>query len=59
MNMSKEKTKQCNFKCKTCEYYSRESDFCKEKEIENCSKQVNTDFSQCESYLVSERLVMY
>ena len=49
----------CNFKCSTCENYSKETDFCKEKEIENCSKQVHTDFAQCESYLVSQKLVMF
>ena len=31
----------------------------KEKEIENCTKQPNTDFSQCENYLVSGKLVMF
>ena len=57
--MSKYKEKKCNIKCNTCEYYEKETDFCKEKELENVSKQVNTDFSQCEDYLVSEKLVMF
>lgn len=57
--MSKGKEKKCNIKCNTCEYYEKETDFCKEKEIENVSKQVNTDFSQCEDYLVKESLVMF
>lgn len=57
--MSKCKGKKCNFKCCTCEHYDKKADFCKEKEIENCSKQVNTDFSQCENYLIREKLVMF
>lgn len=51
--------KKCSVKCNTCEYYEKETDFCKEKEIENCTKQPNTDFSQCENYLVSGKLVMF
>ena len=60
--MSKKKTKKskrCDIKCATCEYYSKDTDFCTEKEIENCSKQVNTDFSQCSDYLVDSKLVMF
>ena len=57
--MNKCKNKKCNLKCCTCENYDKTRDFCKEKEIEDCSKQVNTDFSQCESYLVNEKLVMF
>lgn len=57
--MSKCKNKKCNLKCCTCEHYDKNADFCKEKEIENCSKQVNTDFSQCGEYLVKESLVMF
>lgn len=53
------KSKKCNIKCATCEYYSKDTDFCEAKEIENCSKQVNTDFAQCSDYLVSEKLVMF
>ena len=57
--MSEKKAKKCNLKCKTCEHYDRTVDFCKEKEIEDCSKQVNTDFSQCNDYIISEKLVMF
>ena len=57
--MSENKTKKCNCKCSTCENYDKPTDYCKEKEIENCSKQVNANFSQCESYLVRESLVMF
>lgn len=55
----KENKKKCNFKCKTCQNYNWISDFCKEKKIEHCSKQVHTDFSTCDSYLISEKLVMF
>ena len=57
--MDKCKEKKCSLKCCTCEHYDKNADFCKEKEIENCSKQVNTDFSVCNDYLVRENLVMF
>lgn len=57
--MSENNEKKCNFKCKTCEHYCKSTDFCKEKEIEKCSKQVSTDFSTCESYLINSKLVMF
>lgn len=57
--MCKHKKKKCNIKCSTCENYNKETDFCKEKGIEKCSKQVHTDFSQCDSYLIRENLVMF
>ena len=57
--MNKCKEKKFNIKCNTCEYYEKETDFCKEKEIENVGKQVNTDFSKCDSFLVRENLVMF
>ena len=58
MDEKKEK-KKCNLKCSTCEHYCKGIDFCKEKEIENISKNVNTDFSTCDSYLVRENLIMF
>lgn len=57
--MSEYKNKKCNLKCCTCEHYDKKADFCKEKEIENVSQQVNTDFSQCNDYLVDSKLVMF
>lgn len=60
--MNKKKStssKKCNIKCTTCQFYDKSSDFCFEKEIENCTKQPNTDFSQCSDYLVNETLVMF
>lgn len=49
----------CNIKCITCEYYDKLSDYCKSKNIESCTKRPNTDFSQCESYLVNVKFVMF
>ena len=49
----------CNFKCNTCHYYSKENDSCEEKGFENISEYVNTDFSQCDSYLVNSKLIMF
>ena len=57
--MSECKEKKCKLKCKTCEHYSRETDFCEEKGIENCSKQVHTDFSTCDEFLIKEKLIMF
>lgn len=55
----KPKSQKCNIKCTTCEYYSKDTDFCKAREIENCSMQVNTDFAQCGDFLIKESLVMF
>lgn len=57
--MGEKKEKKCNLKCKTCEHYNKISDYCREKEIKHCSKQINTDFSTCDTYLVRENLVMF
>jgi hypothetical protein len=53
------KDKKCNFKCSLCNNYDKARDYCLEKDIEYCSKQVHTDFSQCDSYLVRENLIMF
>ena len=55
--MNKEKS--CNFKCSTCENYCKEVDFCKSKGIKEVSKQVLTDFAQCDEYLIAEKFVMF
>lgn len=57
--MSDNKEKKCTLKCKTCVHYNRVSDYCREKDIRHCSKEVNTNFSQCESYLVRENLIWF
>lgn len=51
--------KRCNFKCSTCENYDKHTDFCKEKEIKECSKKSLTEFSQCDDYLVRHNLIMF
>lgn len=58
--MDKEKSKKCDgLKCNTCHFYEKSMDFCKEKEIKDCSKKVLTEFSNCESYLVDAKYVMF
>lgn len=60
--MCKKKTKKpkkCSVQCTKCQFYDKHRDFCTEKAIENVSKQINTDFSQCEDYLVGEKFVMF
>ena len=46
-------------KCTTCEFYNYEDDYCMERDIENCSRQNNVNFSKCDSYLVKNKLVMF
>lgn len=48
-----------HIKCKNCQFYNRKNDYCTAKNIENCFTQININFSQCDSYLVRENLVMY
>lgn len=60
--MCKKKAKkptECTVKCVKCQFYDKHKDFCTEKEIEDCSKQISTDFAQCSEFLVSDRLVMF
>ena len=57
--LGEKKEKKCSFKCCTCEYYNSKNDFCKEKEIENVTKQPHTDFSVCDKFLVREDLIMF
>lgn len=57
--MGEKKKKKCSFKCNTCEHYCSKNDFCREKEIEDVTKQAHTDFSMCDSYLVHQKLVMF
>ena len=53
------KNNKCRIKCKNCQFYDRENNYCTEKNIKNCTKQFNADFSQCDSYLIRDNLVMY
>jgi hypothetical protein len=60
--MCKKKTKKpnkCAVKCVTCQFYDKDSDFCTEKGIEDCTKQISTDFAQCGDFLVKESLIMF
>ena len=57
--MNKNNAEKCSFKCITCEHYSKKTDFCKEKGIENCSKKPHTDFSKCQQFLINEKLIMF
>ena len=54
-----DKKQKNNLKCVTCEHYDKAADYCKEKCLEYCSKQVNTNFSQCEDYIIKGKLVMF
>lgn len=53
------KNNKCKIKCKNCQFYDREDDYCMEKDIEFCTKQTNINFSKCEDYLVRDSLVMF
>ena len=53
------KNNKCKIKCKNCQFYDRENDYCTEKNIENCAKQTNINFSQCDSYIIKETLIMF
>ena len=57
--MDKDKKTKCDFKCLTCQHYSKQTDFCKEKDIVDCSKKVYTEFSNCKDYIINEKLVMF
>lgn len=53
------KNKKCKIKCATCEFYDAPIDYCSQKEIENCTMQAHTNFSNCDKYLIREDLVMF
>lgn len=53
------KSKKCKIKCSQCEFYDAPIDYCSEKDIEDCTMQTHINFSQCDSFLVREDLVMY
>ena len=46
-------------KCKQCHFYSYDEDYCTEKDIENCSRQNNINFTKCDSFLIKDKLVMF
>ena len=53
------KNNKCQIKCKHCQFYDRKNDYCTEKDIENCIKQTNINFSKCDSYLIRENLICF
>lgn len=53
------KKNKCKIKCRTCQFYISEDDYCTEREIEYCTKQTQVNFSKCKDYLIRENLVMY
>ena len=53
------KKNKCKIKCRTCQFYIPEDDYCMEKDIEYCTKQTSVNFSKCDNYLVRENLVMF
>ena len=55
----KKKDGKHRIKCCQCQFYNQEDDYCFEKDIEDCSKQTNVNFSKCDSYLIHENLVMF
>ena len=46
-------------KCKTCQFYDFEEDYCTAREIENCTRQTNVNFSKCEDFLVKDKLIYF
>lgn len=55
----RKKNKKCKIKCSQCEFYDSPLDYCSEKNIEDCSKQSQINFSSCESFLVRDDLVYF
>lgn len=53
------KSNKCKIKCRTCQFYIPEDDYCMEREIECCTKQTQVNFSKCEDYMVHDKLVMF
>ena len=53
------KKNKCKIKCRTCQFYDFEEDYCMERDIDSCTKQTNVNFSKCEDFLVRENLVMF
>lgn len=56
---SNKKNDKRKLKCSQCEFYNCDDDYCMERDIENCSRQTNINFSKCNSFLVKEKLIMF
>lgn len=46
-------------KCRQCQFYDYEMDYCTERDIDNCTRQTNVNFSKCNDFLIRENLVMF
>lgn len=46
-------------KCINCEFYDYEMDYCTERDIDNCTRQTNVNFSKCGDFLIRENLIMF
>lgn len=57
--MSENKKVKCDYNCVTCQHREKKTDFCKVKQIENCSKVAPTEFSKCTDYMIDEKLIMF
>ena len=56
---SNKKNDKKKIKCKTCQFYDYEDDYCTERDIENCTRQSNINFSKCDDFLIQDRLIMF
>lgn len=56
---SNKKNDKKKIKCKICQFYDYEDDYCTERDIENCTRQSNINFSKCNDFLVKDKLVMF
>ena len=55
----KKKDGKHKIKCKNCQFYDQKNDYCTERNIENCDKQSNVNFSKCDSFLIHENLIYF
>lgn len=49
----------CKIKCRTCQFYDYDEDYCMERDIEYCTRQTNVNFAKCDDYLVRDKLIMF
>lgn len=57
--MTEKKEIKCSYDCVKCQNRDKNTDFCKVKEIENCSRKAPTEFSKCNDYLIDSKLIMF
>lgn len=56
---SNKENRKKKLKCLQCEFYSYDDDYCTERDIENCSRQNNVNFSKCNDFLIKDKLIMF